>query len=222
MQHLLKKFKGTKVVSVQGEDLGTVSDFYFDDERWVIRYFVVEAGHWYHRTTYLLSPLLIEGTILESQITARLSRVEIRNCPTPDDEQPISRLYEEKYASYYQIPIDWSFGEAAWTSGVYPVVENDELDRVIATSHMRSYDEILGYSIHATDGIFGKVKDLVVDDDTYAITDVVLDTGGLFGQLFLIHPEWIKSISWAGREFMTSLDKSTLKQSPEWPSAELS
>ena len=37
--------------------IGAVNDFYFDDERWAIRYAVVDTGHWLPGRRVLISPL---------------------------------------------------------------------------------------------------------------------------------------------------------------------
>lgn len=36
--------------------IGHVTDFYFDDERWVIRYLVVDTGSWLASRKVLISP----------------------------------------------------------------------------------------------------------------------------------------------------------------------
>lgn len=41
----LKDLQGYALRATDG-DVGTVKDFYFDDERWVVRYLVVETGSW--------------------------------------------------------------------------------------------------------------------------------------------------------------------------------
>ena len=45
MLHNVKELEDYAVGASDGE-LGTVKDVYFDDQRWAIRYMVVEAGGW--------------------------------------------------------------------------------------------------------------------------------------------------------------------------------
>ena len=37
-------------------DIGHVKDFYFDDEKWVVRYVVVDTGRWILDRLVLISP----------------------------------------------------------------------------------------------------------------------------------------------------------------------
>jgi uncharacterized protein YrrD len=39
--------------------IGHVTDFYFDDERWVIRYLIVDTGTWLASRKVLISPVAI-------------------------------------------------------------------------------------------------------------------------------------------------------------------
>lgn len=41
-------------------NIGEVTDFLFDDEEWVVRYFVVETGSWLSSRKVLISPIGIE------------------------------------------------------------------------------------------------------------------------------------------------------------------
>ena len=45
------------------------------------------------------------------------------------------------------------------------------------SNHLRSLKEIKGYRIHARDGEIGHVDDFILDDDTWALRHVVVDTG---------------------------------------------
>ena len=52
MEHM-KKFE---IVATDGR-IGAVDDFYFDDERWAIRYVVVDTGRWLPGRRVLISRL---------------------------------------------------------------------------------------------------------------------------------------------------------------------
>ena len=58
MQHSICSLIGYEIRATDG-DLGTVDEFYFDDETWTVRYFVVETGNWLSGSTgcsFLLLP----------------------------------------------------------------------------------------------------------------------------------------------------------------------
>ena len=45
MLHRAKELRGDAIVADDGA-IGSVDDLYFDDERWGLRYFVVDTGSW--------------------------------------------------------------------------------------------------------------------------------------------------------------------------------
>ena len=49
--------KGLVIQATDGE-IGTVDQFYFDDETWAIRYLTVETGGWLGGRQVLISPIL--------------------------------------------------------------------------------------------------------------------------------------------------------------------
>jgi hypothetical protein len=53
--------KGFAIRTRDGE-LGTVDDFYFDDETWAIRYRTVETGGWLAGRQVLISPISVIDT----------------------------------------------------------------------------------------------------------------------------------------------------------------
>src|ERR1700722_4514039 len=53
--------KGLSIQATDGE-LGTVDQFYFDDETWAIRYLTVETGGWLGGRSVLISPISVVHT----------------------------------------------------------------------------------------------------------------------------------------------------------------
>ena len=71
--------------------------------------------------------------------------------------------------------------------------------------HLRSVSEILGYHLHATDGDIGHVTDLLVDEQSWAIRHLVVETGHWWkGKEVLIAPESITAVRW--EDFSVSID----------------
>src|SRR5690348_10242798 len=67
MLHDVKELDGIAVGAMDGE-VGTVTDLYFDDQHWAIRYLVVETGIWLGGRKVLISPSAIRGVAWESDI----------------------------------------------------------------------------------------------------------------------------------------------------------
>ena len=55
-----------------------------------------------------------------------------------------------------------------------------------------------GYHIQATDGDIGHVEDFLVDDHSWAIRYMIVDTTNWWaGKKVLVAPAWIKRVDWA-------------------------
>ena len=83
--------------------------------------------------------------------------------------------------------------------------------------HLRSTHDVTGHHIHATDGEIGHVDDFMIDDDTWAIRYLVVDTRNWWpGKKVLISPKWITSVNWDKSTVSVDLLRDTIKQSPEY------
>lgn len=86
-----------------------------------------------------------------------------------------------------------------------------------AESHLRSTDEVTGYHIAASDGEIGHVKDFIVDDETWAIRYLEVDTRNWWpGKKVLVSPQWINSVSWPESKVYTDLTRETIQNGPQW------
>ena len=56
MLNKVKTLKGYSIQSTDGETIGTVKDFYFDDRHWTVRYLVANTGNWLTGRQVLVSP----------------------------------------------------------------------------------------------------------------------------------------------------------------------
>ena len=64
--------------------------------------------------------------------------------------------------------------------------------------HLRGTHAVSGYTIHAKDGDLGHVEDFIVDDETWVIRYLIVNTGNWWpGKKILVSPEWIKRVSWS-------------------------
>ena len=75
---------------------------------------------------------------------------------------------------------------------------------------------VIGCGIEARDGTIGSVADLVVDDETWEITDVLVDSRQwLPGKLLLISPDVIERIDWPEKKVHLRLAREDILQAPE-------
>ncbi len=225
MLNKAKTLKGYKLHSLDGE-IGKVKEFYFDDHHWTIRYLVADTGNWLMGRQVLISPYAMIAVNKEEQyITIDLTKKQIEDGPSLDSDKPVSRQFEETYYGYYGWPVYWG-GPFMW--GSYPYIMRDpEKRRDYTTSytqvqkawnpHLRSTHEVSGYHIQAADGVIGHVEDFIIDDETWAIRYLIIDTRNWWpGKKVLVSLQWIERVSWSESKVFVNLSRQTIKQSPEY------
>ena len=223
MLNKAKTLKGYKLNSRDGE-IGKVDEFFFDDRFWTIRYLVAETGNWLTGRQVLISPYAL-GAVNRAQkdIVVELTKKQIEQSPSLDEDEPVSRQFEESYYGYYGMPMYWSGGPYNW--GTYPYPMRDRAKWADFTTKgekpwdpaLRSTDDVTGHHIQATDGEVGHVDDFLIDVETWAIRYLIVDTRNWWpGKKVLISPQWIDRVSWSDAKVFVSLSRETLKHSPEY------
>ena len=87
----------------------------------------------------------------------------------------------------------------------------------VPDSHLRSTNEVTGYHIEAADGEIGHVEDFIVDDETWAIRYLEVDTRNWWpGKKVLVSPQWIDNVSWPDSKVYVHLSRETIKNGPEY------
>jgi sporulation protein YlmC with PRC-barrel domain len=75
----------------------------------------------------------------------------------------------------------------------------------------------LSYYIHATDGEIGHVEDFIIDDETWTIRYLVVNTRNWWpGKKVLISPAWIERVSWNDLEVYVNLTREAIAVAPEY------
>ena len=220
------------IAATDGE-MGKVADIFFDDQSWVVRYLVVDTGTWLTSRKVLISPYAAQRADWDSKcLRVSLSREQVKNSPDIDTDMPVSRQHEMAYADYYSYPYYWG-ADAYWGDGLYyPIVplitaeteahaRDERAHRQNDDPHLRSCNSVLGYHIHANDGDIGHVQSMLVDEKTWAIRYLVVDTSNWWmGHKVLIPPDWISGVSWADSSVSVNLSRDTVKNSPRYESTE--
>lgn len=225
------------------DDIGRVEDFYFDDSTWVIRYLIVDTSVWLPNRKVLISPISMGRPDWAKKILpVKITKQQVKDSPDIDLDKPVSRQHEMNYLGYYGYPYYWG-GSGLWGGGAYPYsmlkgTENDRVDNSHQASsttreqelfssdknlhedpHLRSYKEVAGYHIEAKDGDIGHVHDMLVDERSWAIRYIVINTSNWFGgHQVLIVPEWIRHISWSEHMVDVDLTRQRVKDAPLYDS----
>ncbi len=243
MLRTLKELHDYTIGATDGA-IGQVRDLYVDDEAWVVRYLVVETGGWLMGKKVLISPIAIgNADWTKRQLPVSITMEQVKNSPDFDSEMPVTRQHEADYSGYYDYPIYWG-GAGYWGGGMYPNLmltsyggygtpqamaqeARNARTRAIAgrdegaDPHLRSCEAITGYHLHASDGEIGHVCGMLVDDKTWAVQYLIVDTSNWWlGHKMLVAPEWIEDVSWAQRTVSVGLTRQAVKDAPAYDPAE--
>ena len=220
----LKRFYGEKLGALDGL-IGHVKDFYFDDRTWAVRYLVADTGSWLPGRQVLIAPhgfgRLEPGAKV---MCVNLTRKKIEDSPSIDTHKPVSRQYEEHYYRYYGWPYYWQ-GDAMWGLSGFPILEQPPqplpaeaaatASTEAADTHLRSAQAVTGYHLQATDGLQGHVCDFMIDDQSWAIRQLVIKIGHRFsGKEVELPTATVQRVSWAESTVFTSLASESVAQSP--------
>lgn len=224
MKRSLNNLVGYAISANDGE-IGTVSEFYFDDRSWTIRYVVADTGGWLSGRKVLISPVALGSPDWESRtFPVNLTKEQVRNSPSIDTDKPISRRNEAELHGYYGWPSYWMGGTSY--GGIQPMpllmIDAEKEDEAPpeeseSDTHLRSTSQVTGNRIEATDGEIGHLESFMVDDETWAIRYLVVDTGNwLPGKRVLVSLRWIQRVSWPKAEVLVDLTRDAIKSSPEF------
>jgi len=228
----ISTLKGLAVSAIDGE-IGSVYDVYFDAQHWTVRYFVIDTGTWLSGRRVLISPMSLHNRadVVGDRLSVGLSKAQIEHAPGWDTDKPVSRQHEIAYSRYYDYPYYWT-GPARWGggwvpfTGVAPVPHLDPIEEEIlarererADSHLHSARDVIGYYVQAADDDVGHVEDFLVDDGTWAIRYIVVDTRNwLPGRKVVLSPRWIKAVSWDDSRVYVDLLRREVETAPEYDS----
>jgi hypothetical protein len=238
----MKDLMGYAIRATDGT-IGHVTDFLFDDESWVTRYFVVDTGTWLSHRRVLISPIAIgHPNWSERALAVSLTKAQVRNSPDIDTELPVSRQYELRHLHHYGYPRYWG-GTGLWGAvddpgmmlmsghdGFLPTPHGEQGDHKTNAAteaarheedgpHLRSYNAVTAYRVEATDGGIGHVQGMLVDEDSWAIRFIVVDTSNWWlGHQVLIAPQWIENVSWPDETVSVKLTRQAVKDAPSYDS----
>jgi hypothetical protein len=226
MLRTMKDMEGYTVSATDGS-IGRVTDFYFDDDKWVIRYLIVAIGDHLPRRMVLISPIAIgQPNWSEKILPVALTRQQVKNSPDIDTDKPVSRQQEMGYLGYFGYGTYWG-GGGLWGAGIYPDILQAGLQKMEASSnngeshhedpHLRSGNAIMRYYVHASDGDIGHVQGLLVDEKSWAIRYLIVNTSNWWlGHQVLIAPKWIDDVSWTESTVSVGLTRQAVKNAPHY------
>lgn len=204
-------------VKARDGHIGRISDLYFDDRAWKLKYLVVDIGSWLIGRKVLLSPQAVDVCDLETRsINLNVTKLQVEQSPDASTDAPIALQHEIELHSYY----GWSpifAGEVFigtppshfLVSEMAPAVNSygGEFD-----PHLRSTRLLSGIDLFGYDGLLGTTNDLVLDTESWEIDFVSVNLGR--GRCVLIRPSSIRAIDVEDGTVRTDLSIWTMRELP--------
>ena len=242
-RRILRSLQDLDGFAIRASDgtIGHVKDFYFDDRSWVVRYLVIATGGWLSSRKVLISPFAVGAPDWSGMVfPVSITKEQVKNSPDIDTDKAVSRQDEMLYLGYYGYPYYWA-GDGLWGQGTYPGItllglgdtgsdagyRHAKAEDIRAEAEaelsqegdpsLRSYKALTRYHIEATDGGMGQVRGLLLDEETWAIRYLIVDTSNWWlGHKVLISPRWISDISWPDATVSVKLTRRSVKEAPPY------
>jgi hypothetical protein len=224
MLRSLKALQGYSILATDG-DVGRVHDFYFHDDSWIIRYLVVDTGHWLPGRKVLVPPAVLgKPNWIGFSFPVALTRQQVEKSPEIDTDMPVSRQQELDLHNHFGWPAYWidpGFGPFPAMVPIEPSLEPAPPSKSATAAkgdpHLRSVKAVRSYRIHASDGEMGHMEDFIVDDAFWVIRYLVVNTRNwLPGKQVLISPQWLQEIRHWERMVHVSLKRDNIRTCPEF------
>jgi sporulation protein YlmC with PRC-barrel domain len=165
---------------------GTVQDFLFDDESWVVHYLVAETATPLGKRMVLILPFAAGWPDWEKKrLPVQLTCEQIRTCPPLEADMPIGRQFE---------------------SGLRrPGSHLRSMREVLGYSIHAN-----------TGGEVGTLEDFIVEDTLWGVHHAVVALKETPRRAILLSPEAIRSISWRGKAAWVNLSRPELERHPDF------
>lgn len=206
---MLRSFKELRGFAIRATDgrIGTVSDLYFDDNRWRIRYCVVDTGQWLAGRYVLIGARRL--SVVDANIRSlwvRLSKAEIRRSPKADTDKPVSQQRGTPLISSVSRLVPWL--DRGRFKADSPIAANDR--------HLRSCDAVLGHRLAAVDGKIGRVDDFLIDDQGWIVRQLVVDARdhAPAPSRVLVAPPAVTNISWPQAAVSVNMTRNAVATAP--------
>lgn len=221
MKRSLKTLLGFKLATTD-KAKGKVKDFLFDEQRWIIRYLEADQGNILPTKKVLIPRAFMEQPDWEHEIFhVKMSKEEIEKCPTTDENLPVSRKYEEELGAHLQLSNYWAAAPPIIGTAAYPprpiLTPDKQVKEEDVDTNLRSFKEVLGYEIDTTDGSYGQLVDIIIDDEDWQIVYFVTNSEYTdVEREVMLAIGWIKEISYVNQRITLKLDFRNMMRAPDY------
>ncbi|AXI08672.1 PRC-barrel domain containing protein [Oceanobacillus sp. 143] len=208
MLHYTSKLKTYNIEATDGE-MGKIKELYFDNNKWQIRYAVVDTRKWLPGRKVLLSPAsFVMVNEVSENVEIEYDKEMVRNSPPLHEDTILTRDVEDSLFDYYGWGRNWA-GEVLWSAEKIPLASfknarqedepvyyNNTQDE-INTLDLRTEEEMIGLKVHGTDGSIGEIVDLIFDDEVWKIRYLAVRSTHFIGPKYQVYRiDDINSIEW--------------------------
>jgi uncharacterized protein YrrD len=183
MKSFAHEIHGMPVHATDGE-IGTIQDVLFDPDSWTVRYLEVSTGWLFGRDVLIPVDRVKNIDAPDGVATFDCTKEEIENSPSAEPERAIDREYESRLVAHYGLAPYWAAPPEVGVPPMAMPVGSPAARQTEAAegSLLLSGGEIDGYDLDAQGETVGTVRDVLIDLDTWKITSLMADLGGLFTQ----------------------------------------
>ena len=171
----------------------------------------MDTGSWLSGRLVLISPHALENLHQDGDcLLVNLTRQQVENSPAIESHKPVSLQYQ----AYWD-------GVETWGEGGFPeapppphlIPSKQASDDV----HLQSTQALSGYVIQTSDGAIGHVIDFIMDDKSWAICHLVVETGHWYSRKeIVISPKHIDRISYDESKIFVNVSKEAILEAPQY------
>ncbi|MFG6120272.1 PRC-barrel domain-containing protein [Thalassobacillus sp. B23F22_16] len=236
MLYFASTLKNYNIQAKDGE-LGKVKDLYFDDRKWTVRYLVADTRKWLPGKKVVVSPSGVKAVDTEEQVIhVENNKEDIRNNAALEEKQDFSYEKEMELSDTFGWKQYWT-GEFLWGGYLTPMDPMEEPARAAEpqttkeppindnvhgrNDKLRSTENIKGEFkhgvVHGENGKIGYIKDITIDEDTWRIRYLLVDTSEWSTkERVLLSPDWLQSVDWLANDFYIDLKLETIEEGPNY------
>ena len=187
-----------------------------------MRYLVDETGRWLPGNQRLISPVAIQQAIWSShEVILNLTRQEIKESPSLESDEPVSRQKDEDMALHFGWPTYWGATGITGQTMFPKIFKSKSRARKGRTTghgrrdpHLESLRDVISYHLEAREGSIGHLDDVIAEEDTWTIRHLVIDLHNwLPGKKILLPPKHVEKIQWSDCKLYTHLTRQEIEDS---------
>ncbi len=205
------------------ESIGRLADMLFSRGEWMARYVVADPDDLGRKIPLPIS-CLDEPDRDARTIRADVGLSQVEQSPDVDLSKDIERQDETDLYEHYGWPPYWLQDEQDVNpTGILSgeAERKNVADQAEFTSpELELATKIVGnYAVHANEGEFGVLQDVLVEVETWTIRNLAVDTPQKQGCI-LLGTDSVSEVDWVAREIYVSLPAATLLASPVYHAQE--